>query len=198
MTANEIKEIIEIRLYDASAMSWVYSIMILVLVLAITYCMQALMLKKQRISMQESIAELGQELDSLKETLENIQTVEQQKRALKYDALLNSLNLIDAHLSHTLSLVEKQRIDKQYASTEEARTCYNNLTLSCDNMEILKFFSTIMFDAQSRKTPEQQTALLSKYRKMVRKELGFNTGNWDEDEKVWIRYVLSEQNKTNV
>ncbi|MGL4955637.1 MAG: hypothetical protein ACRC9X_00475, partial [Bacteroidales bacterium] len=157
---------------------------------------QYLMLKDQKLASQKDVQEVMEEVEGLKQTIQNIQTVELQKREWKYKALLSSLNLIDAHLSHTLSSVEKQKIDKQYASTQDARVCYNNLMLSCENTNIIKLFTSIMFGPkQHEKNPEQQTAILSQYRQLVREELGFDTREQSDEEKTWIRHIISE--KTN-
>lgn len=104
------------------------------------------------------------------------QEIKSQKRQLKYDALLQSLTLIDALFSNIIELTEEQKdkwgtIKKQYSTVEEARKCHSNLILTCDNYNIVKMFSKIML--LNKNTFENPTDLLNEYRNIVRKELGF-------------------------
>ncbi len=157
--------------------------------------------KGKNLATKEDISEITHKVEEVKSKIQNQQDVEKQKRQLKYDALLNSLTLIDAHLSHYLKPSEGQKIKKQFASVEEARKCHNNLILTCEDKDILESFSLIMFGANEGAAKTAPTDLLNSYRNLVRKELGFGNELDLDREKAWFGYVnfeLTEKNPTEV
>jgi len=102
--------------------------------------------------------------------------------------------LIDAHLSHTLIPPEGQQITKQFATTEEARTCHNNLILTCEDTKVVELFGLIMFgpkDLSQPKTPP--TDLLNQYRNLVRKELGFGSDLDLDRDRAWFGKAIFEK-----
>ena len=116
------------------------------------------------------------------------------KRELKYKALLRSLNLIDAYFSHILIPPQGGQIIKQYGTTEEARTCHNNLILTCEDTKILELFSEIKFGPKvnnSKTIPP--TDLLNQYRNLVRKELGFGSDLVLDRDRAWFGKVSFEK-----
>lgn len=155
--------------------------------------------KGKNLATKEDIGTITQKIEEVKAEIQNTQEIEKQKRQLKYDALLNSLTLIDAHLSHSLLPFLEQKIKKQYATTEEARKCHNNLILTCENKEVLELFSNIMFGAKDERVNiEPPTDLLNKYRNLVRTELGFGIALDLDRDRAWFGFGNFEKENTAV
>lgn len=145
--------------------------------------------KGKNLATKEDIAEITTKVEEVKSKIQNEQDIGKQKRELKYNAILNSLALIDANLSNNLQPNEGQQIKKQFATTKEARECHNSLILTCENQKILDLFSKIMFGG-STKAP---TMLLNEYRNQVRKELGFGNESELDEKNAWFGYASFEE-----
>jgi cell division protein FtsL len=176
MTPEEIKAIIENVLNEKFEYYWLYLLLAVLISLVSVFILQFLKDKGKNYATKQDIASITRKIEDVKAEIQNQQEVEKQKRQLKFDALLKSLNLMDAHLSQVLIPGDGQKIKKQFATTEEARKCHSSLILTCQNTEILEMFSIIMF---GQNVPESEkeplTDLLNKYRNLVRKELDFGT-----------------------
>lgn len=196
MTPDEIKKLIETTIQDSTKTYWIYIVISIAFTIIIVYGIEYFKTKGQNLATKQDIEIITTKIEQVKADIQNNQAIEQQKRELKYNALLNSLNLIDAHLSHFLLPTGQQKITKQYASTEEVRKCHNNLILSCENTEILDLFSRIMFGPKGLETDTvPPTTLLNKYRNMVRKELGFGSEIQLDEERAWVGHVNFEKEK---
>lgn len=198
MSPEEIKEIIENVIDNKIEYYWIYLVLSVVLSLITVFLFQYLKDKGKNYATKQDIADITRKIEDVKAEIQNQQEVEKQKRQLKYDALLESLTLIDAHLSHFLIPGEGQKIKKQFASVEEARKCHSNLILTCENTDILEMFSLIMFgakDPNAEKIPP--TDLLNDFRNLVRKELGFGTEIPLDRDRAWFGYVNFDQENTN-
>lgn len=146
--------------------------------------------KGQNLATKQDVTIITSKIEQVKADVQKGQEVERLKRELKYKSLLSSLSIIDSYLSQVFAPPAGGQIKKQNATTEEVRTCHNNLILTCDNTEVVTMFSTIMFNLEPQ-TPV--TDLLNRYRNLVRKELGFgNTLNLDR-ERAWFGHVVSDR-----
>ena len=194
MSPIEIEELITKTISDTTGTYQISLLLSVILALITTYFFQYFKDKGKNLATKEDIGEITQKIEDVKAEIQNKQEVEKQKRQLKYDALLNSLTLIDAHLSQVLIPQEGQKIIKQYATTEEARQCHNNLILTCENDEVLELFSRIMFGPKEQSTDEEPlTDLLNEYRNLVRKELGFGIELDLDRNRAWFGYGIFEK-----
>lgn len=195
MNPEEVQEVIEKIIDNKTEYYWLFVLLAVLLTFITTYCVQFLIEKGKNYATKQDIANITQQIEEVKAKIQNQQEVEKQKRQLKYDALLQSLTLMDANLSHILIPDEGQKIKKQHASTEEARKCHSSLILTCENTDILEMFSLIMFgskDSNTERTPP--TDLLNAYRNLVRKELGFGTEIPLDRDRAWFGYGNFEEN----
>ena len=198
MNPEEIKKIIENVLDNKIEYYWVYLILSVLLSLVTVFLFQYLKDKGTNYATKQDIADITRKIEEVKSEIQNQQEVEKQKRQLKYDALLQSLTLMDANLSHLLIPGEGQKIKKQFATIEEARKCHSSLILTCENTDILEMFSLIMFGPKDPNAERiAPTDLLNGYRNLVRKELGFGTDIPLDRERAWFGFSNFEQDNTN-
>ena len=198
MNPEEIKKIIETIIDNKIEYYWLYLILSVILSLVTVFLFQYLKDKGKNYATKQDVANITRKIEDVKAEIQNQQEVEKQKRQLKYDALLQSLTLMDANLSHLLIPGKGQKITKQFATAEEARKCHSSLILTCENTDILKMFSLIMFgpkDPNAEKTPP--TDLLKVIEILVRKELGFGTEIPLDRDRAWFGNGNFEQEDTN-
>jgi len=194
MTPEEIKAIIEKTLHGTTKYYWVYLVIALIIGIFITLGIEYLKTKGQNLATKQDIETITSKVEQIKAEIQKGQEVEKLKRELKYNAILTSLNLIDADFSHTLIPPNGGQISKQYATTEEARTCHNNLILSCEDTKIIELFGLIMFGPKDKNQPKiAPTDLLNQYRNLARKELGFGTDLELDRERAWFGNVGFEK-----
>ena len=135
---------------------------------------------------------MTQKVEQVEFEIQNNQEIANQKRELKYNAILTSLKLIDARLSN---FIIGDNIKKQYATTEETRECHSRLILTCNNSKIIESFENIMM----KKLPTDSTGTqyvireLEKYRSLVREELGFGNPIITNPDLIWIGDVPFEK-----
>ena len=198
MNPEDIKKIIENVIDSKLENYWLYLLLSVILSLVTVFLFQYLKDKGKNYATKQDIANITRKIEDVKAEVQNQQDVEKQKRQLKYDAILKSLTLMDAHLSHLLIPNEGQKIKIQHATTEEARKCHSSLILTCETTEILELFSKIMFGQNVPKEEEiPATDLLNSYRNLVRKELGFGNEIPLDREKAWFGYGNFENENTN-
>lgn len=189
MNPDELKSIIESVIDNKVKYYWLYLILSIALSLLAIFIFQYLKDKGANYATKQDIAGITKKIEDVKANIQNQQDVERQKRQLKYDAILKSLSLIDAHLSHILVPNEGQKVKKQYALTEVARECHSSLILTCETTEILELFAQIMFGPKNNnKKQEAPTELLNKYRNLVRRELGFGKEIPLDSNLAWFAY----------
>jgi hypothetical protein len=140
--------------------------------------------KGENWATKQDIEEITKKVEEVKKNTELAQSLEIEKRKLKYEAILSALNLIDAHFSHVLTKNVPKLPIKQYSTTVEARKCHNNLILTIDNPKIIEVFLEIFFPDESDKTPP--TDKLNEFRNLVRKELGYGSPLQLNREKAWF------------
>ncbi len=187
MTPEEIKALIEKTLNGSIKYYWIYLSISFFIGILLNIGVEFLKTKGQNIATKQDIEEITKKVEQVKAEIQKGQEVEKQKRELKYKALLTSLNLIDAHLSHVLIAPQGQQIKKQYATTEEARTCHNSLILTCEDTKVLELFSLIMFGPKVKSSTQiPLTDSLNQYRNLVTKELGFGNDLILYRERAWF------------
>jgi hypothetical protein len=145
--------------------------------------------KGQNLATKQDISGITSTVEEIKASVQNSQEIEKQKRELKYKAILTSLNIIDAYISH-LKVLDKSlgKISQQSVSIEEIRSCHSNLILTCDNPEIVRKFTQILFNPKEPNglLKDNFIDLLIEYRNLVRLELGFGQPIYSDTITTWI------------
>jgi hypothetical protein len=194
MTPEEIKFIIEKTLNGATKYYWLYLVFALIIWIAISIGVEYFKTKGQNLATKQDIETITNKVEQIKAEIQKGQEIDKQKRELKYNAILTSLNLIDAQLSHFLIPQQGQQITLQYATTEEARTCHNNLILTCEDTKVIELFGLIMFGPKDQSQPKAPiTDLLNQYRNLARKELGFGSDLDLDRDRAWFGKVIFEK-----
>jgi predicted transcriptional regulator len=114
-----------------------------------------------------------------------------EKWQIKKDACLKALNLANAVLSnYEYSNLKKGDISPQYESIENARSCFNELAVTCDGPEVINALKKIMFDSLS---PDEIVDL----RNAVRTELAISNKSVGTDrEKPFLAKINCEKGKS--
>lgn len=145
MTPEEIKIIIEKKISGSFKFYWIYLLIAFLIGIVSTMGLEFLKQKGQNLATKQDIESITAKVEQVKAQIQDGQEVERLKRELKYNAMLNSLSLIDAYFSHIIPPQNGATITKQYATTQEARMCHNNLILTCEDTKVVELFSRIMF-----------------------------------------------------
>jgi Na+/phosphate symporter len=192
MSPDEIKTLIEEIRKNEIQYFWFYILLSILFGMISNFVLEYFKNKGGNIATKQDIVNITQKIESVKLEIYKSQEVDKLKRELKYNALLKSLNIIDAYLSNFFTF---EGIMKQYASAEESRECYNNLILTCDNSEIIKSYENILMSEKSKDATGTQFVLteLENYRKLVRQELKFGKPIITNPDKIWIVNVPHEK-----
>ncbi len=194
MTPDELRTVLTAVIDNSTAMG-LWQLFALVVASGIAAFFGAYLREKAKsAATKEDVEEITSRIENVKRSVEAIKTAESTKYNLKYEACLEALRIIDAHLSHSLALPTPGDIVKQFASTEEVRTCHSKLVLACESVELIEQFARIMFKARTeeeRKVPP--TDKLNIFRNLVRKELGFGSSLNLDRERAWFGNVISEK-----
>ncbi|MCF6185894.1 MAG: hypothetical protein L3J49_00235 [Desulfobulbaceae bacterium] len=174
MKEEEICAVVEAAVKNSAGMD-AWQIFMLIVASALAAFFGAYLKEKAKgAATKEDIEEITQKIEGVKREVEKNKEIDSIKYNLKYEACLESLNLIDAHFSHLLTPSKEGDIIKQYASTKDARKCHSKLILSCENTELIEKFDEIMFGPKNTETTSRApTDLLNDYRNLIRKELEF-------------------------
>lgn len=186
MTPEQIKEIIEKAI--ANENYWIYILISAVFSLLIAFGLE----KLKNYATKTDITDITQKIEDVKAEIQKNQEIEKQKRELKYNAILKSLELIDARVSN---FIIDPTITKQHATTKETRECHSRLILTCIEQQIIKSFEDIMM--KELPTDERGTQFiiteLENYRNLAREELGFGKPVPTNPDLLWIGSVPYEK-----
>lgn len=141
---------------------------------------------------KEDIGLITNEIETIKAEIAKATRTDELKYQLKYQACTNALSIIDAALSHMLIPPDGTTITKQFASVEKARSCHNNLILSCESTALINKFSEIMFGPQPGTEALPATDQLNDFRNMVRDELNFGAHLELDRDRAWFSYMVTE------
>jgi hypothetical protein len=139
--------------------------------------------KLKAFATKQDAIDLASSIEAMKVNMGELSGIAAQTRALKYEACLGAMAVIDAHLSNIFAL---ENAVSQPPDTIFARKIHNKLILSCDNPELVLKFSEIYFGPVSGQPAVPQTELLREFRSMVRAELGFGKMLLSDAERTWI------------
>jgi len=127
MNSVEIKEIVEAVVKNSRGLR-IWQVLILVLISGIAAFTGSYLQETAKSSVtKRDVEEITRKVENVKLSVDAIRNAESAKYQLKYNACLEALRLIDAHFSHTLKDPGGAEISKQFATTESARVCHNNL-----------------------------------------------------------------------
>ena len=190
MNPEEIKKVIEFAIEKQNY--WVYILISVVISLVAVFIFQYFTEKAKNYATKQDVEEITNKIEEIKAKIQNSQEIVKQKRELKYNAILKSLELIDARLSN---FIISPNIIKQYATTKETRECHSRLILTCDNSEIIKSFENIMAGKLPTDKSGTQFVIreLENYRNLVREELGFGESIKTNPNLIWIGDVPYEE-----
>ncbi|MBK8683901.1 MAG: hypothetical protein IPN26_02360 [Bacteroidetes bacterium] len=184
MEIQEVKNHFEALFKEKTKYYWIYIVLSALIGGVGGYLSSYASQKGENWATKQDIEEITRKIEEVKKNTELAQSLEIEKRKLKYEAILSALNLIDAHFSHVLTENNPKLPVKQYSTTVEARKCHNNLILSIDNPKIIEVFLEIFFPDESDKTPP--TDKLNEFRNLVRAELGYGNPLQLNREKAWF------------
>jgi len=130
---------------------------------------------------------INKELKSFENLLKKEETLRENRWQIKRSACLRALNIADALLSnYTYPNARREDIKPGKITTEEVRTCFNELACSCDNSEVIETLKKIMFESVS---PD----IIVDLRNAVRRELEFGKEDFDKDrEKAFVGKVIGD------
>jgi len=139
--------------------------------------------KGKNLATKEDVEDITRKIESVKADISRVSAVEEQKRKLKYEACLEALLVIDAHLSHSFTLPKPT---PQAVSTVKAREAHSKLILSCDDIRIVEKFAEIYFGPSAGQSQRPPTDLLNEFRNLIRVELGFGQELSLDRERAWV------------
>lgn len=145
--------------------------------------------KGKNLATREDIEEITRKIESIRGDISRANAVEEQKRKLKYEACLEALAVIDAHLSQVFV---SENVAPQPVSTIKAREAHNKLILSCNDVLIVEKFGEIYFGPRDSELRRPPTDLLNEFRNLIRKELGFGSELDLDRDRAWIGWALGE------
>jgi len=196
MKPEEIKALIQATIKGKIKHFWIYILLSVIIGFGSAFATEFFKNKGKNLATKQDIENITRKIEDVKAQIQNQQEIEKQKRQLKYDAILSSLSLVDAYLSQVLTpnKEKKEKIKKQFATTEEAREIHNKLILTCESTEVVELFALIIFGPKDKTSkPQPLTTLLNKYRNMVRQELGFGKEIPLDEERAWVGWVPTEK-----
>ena len=130
---------------------------------------------------------INKDLKSFETLLKKEETLRENRWQIKRSACLRALNIADAILSnYSYPNIKKGDIKPGKITTEEVRTCFNELACSCDNSEVIETLKKIMFESVS---PD----IIVDLRNAVRRELEFGSEDFDKDrEKAFVGKTIGD------
>lgn len=130
---------------------------------------------------------INKRLKSFEAIIQRNEKLRENKWQIKRAACLEALNIADAILSnYEYPGARKEDIKPGKITTEEVRTCFNELACSCDNTEVIEILKRIMYDSVS---PD----IIVDLRNSVRRELEFGNDNFDKDrDKAFVGKVVAD------
>jgi len=191
MEKNNIEEHIDELVKSKTKYAWLFLIISAIIGgisgLSTSYLSQ----KGENRATKQDIEEITFKVENVKKDIERSQSLESEKRALKYSAILSALSLIDANFSHSLTKNVPKAPIKQYSTTVEARECHNRLILTVDNPKVIQVFLEIFFPDKEDNTPP--TEKLNEFRNLARQELGYGKPLELNRDKAWFARVGFEK-----
>jgi hypothetical protein len=151
--------------------------------------------KAKNLATKQDVGEITREVESVKAEVSQVARMEETRYRLKYEACLDALSVLDAHLSHSFKNSMGSKIVLQHAFTKDVRECHSKLILSCEDTDILELFSEIIFGPKPGEKPRKPlTDLLNEFRNLVRKELGFGHELLLDRDRAWVGKMACDQN----
>lgn len=187
MTPEELRAVVEASVKGASGMNY-SQIILLIIIAAIVLFIGAYLKEKAKSEVTKSdIKIITRKVEEVKKELEQRDRISSKKYELKYNACLNMLGILDAHISHAMKRDNHGndiKVDRQHTTPEEARKCHNELLLTIDNQDILEIFLRMMVGKY-----ENLIVDLDKIRELVRNELGFGDDYRPDEENTWLAII---------
>jgi len=151
-------------------------------------------IERQREEKLERLrTDLEKELAEFKaREIKEIESIQQARWELKYQACLDALEIVDVFLSQWFKDVNGVTPVRQTADTVKARECYSRLALTCQNPEVTETFLRVMFP-----TPQTDsiaiTDNLNALRNAIRRELGFGESISLSQRVAWFVRIAGDK-----
>ena len=138
------------------------------------------------------LPKINKNLKSFEKFLHKEESLRENKWQIKRAACLQALNIADALLSnYKYRNKKKEDIKPGKITTEEVRTCFNELACSWDKTEVIEVLKRIMYESVS---PD----IIVDLRNAVRRELEFGSAEFDKDrEKAFVGKVGADPELKN-
>ncbi|MFC1868312.1 hypothetical protein ACFL0H_09285 [Thermodesulfobacteriota bacterium] len=192
MTPEELRAVVEAAVKGAAGMNYL-QIALLIFFAAIASFFGAFLKEKAKSAVTKSdIEKITRKVEEIKKDLEQRDRISSKKHELKYNACLNMLGILDAHISHAMRKDNQGndiQVDRQHTTPEEARKCHNELLLTIDNQAILEIFLRMMVGKSDYLIVD-----LDKIRELVRNELGFGNDYRPDEENPWMAVIKCKNN----
>lgn len=143
--------------------------------------------KAKSTATKSDIEVITRKIEEVKKELNQQDRIASKKYELKYNACLNMLGILDAHLSNILSKNNEGKtipVDRQFTTPEDARKCHNDLLITIDNPAIMELFLNMMGGKSKNLIID-----LDKLRKLVREELGFGSDFRTDEDNTWLAVI---------
>ena len=192
MTPEELKAVVEATVKGTAGMNYLQIVLLLIFT-AVASFLGAFLKEKAKSAVKKSdIENITRKVEEVRKELEQLDRISGKKYELKYNACLNMLGILDAHISHAIKKDNQGNdipVDRQHTNPEEARKCHNELLLTIDNQEILKIFLSMMVGKSANLMVD-----LDKIRNLVRNELGFGGDYRPDEENTWLAVIKCKNN----
>jgi hypothetical protein len=141
--------------------------------------------KGKNLATKEDIREITKKTEEVKASFQNLQFQKQQIYTMKLDTIKETLDFIDVYISWLR--FDRRTPERENTNRNEltirGRKCYNKLTLTCEDSNLINMFNRILF--------EDDTNILenyNSYRNMARIEMGLQSPlNLDRDKIFFSR-----------
>jgi hypothetical protein len=118
---------------------------------------------------------INRDLSSFESKLKKEEVLRENRWQIKRGACLHALNIADALLSnYKYPRVKQEDIKPSKVTTEEVRTCFNELACTCEKTEVIEILKKILLQPVS---PD----IIVDLRNAVRRELEFGIDDFDKD-----------------
>ena len=192
MTPEELIAVVEATLKGSAGMNYAQITLLIIFVSAASF-LGAFLKEKAKSSVTKSdIENITRKVEEVKKELEQRDRISIKKYELKYNACLNMLGILDAHISHVMTKDNQGnqiQVDSQHTTPAKARKCHNELLLTIDNQTILEIFLKMMVGKS-----ENLIVDLDRIRKLVREELGFGSDYRLDEENTWLALIKCKKN----
>ena len=123
ITQEEIRAVVEATIKDSAGMSYFQLFILVLLTTAASFFGTFLKEKAKSSATKSDIRNITHQIEEVKKKLAQDDRISSKKYELKYNACLNLLGILDAHISHIIindNNGNPATVERQYSTIEEA------------------------------------------------------------------------------